>query len=69
VDAHKSTEVLIALSTDSKDAVNKLVDTAIKAGASELRDAQDYGFMFLRTFSDLDGHIWEFFWMDPKHVQ
>jgi predicted lactoylglutathione lyase len=68
-DAHKSTEVLVALSVDSKEAVSKLVDAAIKAGGSENRDPQDYGFMFLRSFSDLDGHIWEIIWMDPKHVQ
>jgi len=30
---------------------------------------QDYGFMILRTFEDLDGHIWEVFFMDPAHVQ
>jgi uncharacterized protein len=68
-DAHKTTEVLIALSMDSKDDVSRVVDAALKAGGSEARDSQDYGFMFLRSFSDLDGHIWEIFWMDPKHVQ
>ena len=68
-DAHKTTEVLIALSMDSKDEVNRVVDAAIKGGGSEARDPQDYGFMFLRSFSDLDGHTWEIFWMDPKHVQ
>ncbi len=68
-DAHKTTEVLIALSVDSKDAVNKLVDAAVKEGGSENRDPQDYGFMFLRSFNDLDGHNWEIIWMDPNHVQ
>jgi uncharacterized protein len=68
-DAHKTTEVMIALSMDSKDEVNRVVDAALKAGGSEARDPQDYGFMFLRSFSDLDGHTWEIFWMDPKHVQ
>ena len=68
-DAHKTTEVLIALSMDSKDDVNRVVNAAIKGGGSEARDTQDYGFMFLRSFSDLDGHVWEILWMDPKHVQ
>jgi predicted lactoylglutathione lyase len=54
---------------DSKDEVNRVVDAAIKGGGSEARDPQDYGFMFLRSFSDPDGHVWEIFWMDPKHVQ
>ncbi len=66
VDAHKATEVLIALSQDSRERVNEVVDTAIKAGASEPRPADDYGFMFQRSFADLDGHVWEIFWMDPK---
>ena len=68
-DAHKTTEVMIALSMDSKDEVNRVVDAALKAGGSEARDPHDYGFMFLRSFSDLDGHTWEIFWMDSKHVQ
>jgi hypothetical protein len=68
-DAHKTTEVLVCLSMDSKAKVDELVDAAIKAGATEDRDAQDYGFMYGRSFNDLDGHIWEIIWMDPKHVQ
>jgi predicted lactoylglutathione lyase len=54
---------------DSKDKVNKAVETAIKAGATEAREPMDYGFMFGRSFNDLDGHIWEIVWMDPKHIQ
>jgi predicted lactoylglutathione lyase len=30
---------------------------------------QDHGFMMLRAFEDLDGHVWEIFWMDPAFVQ
>ena len=68
-DASKTTEVLTALSADSKDEVNKLVDAALKAGATEARDPMDYGFMFGRSFNDLDGHIWEVIWMDPSQIQ
>jgi hypothetical protein len=68
-DTKKSTEVLTAISVDSKAKVNKLVDKAIASGAKEPRGAQDYGFMFLRAFEDLDGHTWEIFWMDPKAVK
>lgn len=67
-DATKTTEVLTALSTDSKDKVNELVDKAIKAGATEAREPEDYGFMYSRSFNDLDGHIWEVFWMDINAV-
>jgi uncharacterized protein len=68
-DTSKTAQVLIALSQDSKEAVHKLVDAALKAGAREPRPMQDHGFMIVRTFEDLDGHIWEIFYMDPSHVQ
>ena len=68
-DAHTSSEVLIALSRDSKEAVIALFDKAIAAGATEARPGDDYGFMMSRAFSDLDGHIWEIMWMDPSFVQ
>ncbi len=68
-DAHRTTEVLIALSVDSKSEVQDLVDKAVKGGAKEPRPPQDYGFMFARSFEDPDGHIWEVVWMDPTHVQ
>ncbi|MET3897660.1 putative lactoylglutathione lyase [Devosia sp. UYZn731] len=68
-DAHTSSEVLIALSRDSKEAVIALFDKAIAAGATQARPGDDYGFMMSRAFSDLDGHIWEIMWMDPSFVQ
>ena len=68
-DATKTTEVLTCLSCESRDAVNKLVDKALAAGATEAREPQDFGFMFGRSFNDLDGHIWEIMWMDPSAVQ
>jgi predicted lactoylglutathione lyase len=68
-DATKSTEVITCLSAESKEKVNELVDKAIKAGATETREAQDYGFMFGRSFNDLDGHIWEIMWMDESHIE
>jgi predicted lactoylglutathione lyase len=68
-DATKVTEVLTALSVESRARVDALVDTALKAGATEAGEAMDYGFMYGRSFNDLDGHIWEIIYMDPGHVQ
>ena len=68
-DATKTTETLLAFSFDSKDAVNAIYDKAISAGATECRLAEDHGFMFSRSFNDLDGHIWEVLWMDPSHLR
>ena len=64
VDATKSTEVLIALSTDEKSGVDEMLDKALNAGGKEAREPQDLGFMYSRSFEDLDGHIWEMAWMN-----
>lgn len=66
VNAHKAVECTICLSADSKDAVNKMVDNAQEAGATIPNPATDYGFMYQHSFEDLDGHHWEFVWMDPN---
>jgi predicted lactoylglutathione lyase len=68
-DARKSTEVMVALSLDSREAVDRLVKTALEAGARRYTEPKDHGFMYQWGFEDLDGHIWEYFWMDPAHVQ
>lgn len=68
-DTTKVTETLLALSAESKDAVNALFDKAIAAGGTECRPAEDHGFMYGRSFNDLDGHIWELFWFDPNAIQ
>jgi predicted lactoylglutathione lyase len=64
-----SVEALIALGVGSKDEVNRIADAAIKGGGKEAKPPQDYGFMQLRSFLDLDGHHWEILYMDPAHVQ
>ncbi len=63
-DATKTTEVLMALSADSKEKVDEMADKALAAGASKLREPEDHGFMYSRSFQDPDGHIWEVLWMD-----
>lgn len=67
-DTAKSTEVIIALSADSRERVDELVDKAIAAGASPSNFAQDQGFMYGRSFQDLDGHLWEVMYMDPSAI-
>jgi len=60
------TEVLTALSLEDKEAVDEMLAKGIEAGGTEAREPQDHGFMYSRSLEDLDGHIWEFFWMDEK---
>lgn len=54
-DASAQTEVILALSSDSKEAVDGLVAKAVAAGGSEARDPSDLGFMYSRAFYGLDG--------------
>ena len=68
-DATKTSEVMIALSAESRAAVDELTDRALSLGATESRDPQDHGFMYGRAFDDLDGHTWELVWMDPSAIQ
>lgn len=62
--AHQATEVLLALSVDSRAEVEEVVRKAVAAGATTPNAPQDHGFMFQHGFADLDGHQWEVFWMD-----
>lgn len=68
-DATKTTEVLIALSVESKENVHEWAEKAIAAGGKEANEPQDHGFMISRSVEDPDGHIWEIVWMDPNFVQ
>lgn len=61
-----SSEVMLAISCDSKDEVNRFSDMAdAHGGTADINPVQDHGFMFSRSFTDPDGHIWEVYWMDP----
>lgn len=63
-DPAAATGALYCLSADSRDAVDALADRALAAGAAAHKPAQDHGFMYGRSFADLDGHVWEVMWMD-----
>jgi predicted lactoylglutathione lyase len=64
--AHESSEVLICVSEDSREGVDRITENALAAGGREPREPQDYGFMYGRSFEDPDGHIWEPMWMDME---
>jgi predicted lactoylglutathione lyase len=64
-DATKSTEVLLALSCESRAAVDDTVAKALASGGAAVREPQDHGFMYQHAFQDPDGHIWELLWMEP----
>lgn len=61
-----SSEVALCINFDSREAVNSFADTAAAhGGTADVNPAQDHGFMFSRSVTDLDGHVWEPMWMDP----
>ncbi|WP_137989416.1 VOC family protein [Streptomyces vilmorinianum] len=68
-DATRTSEVLVALSADSREKVDELVDGALASGGSAAKEPMDYGTMYGRSFTDPDGHHWEVMWMDPAAVQ
>ena len=62
-------EVMLALSLDSRDAVDRMNKAAAEhEGQADANPVQDLGFMYSRALADPDGHIWEAFWMDPAAV-
>jgi predicted lactoylglutathione lyase len=63
-DTTATAQVLNALSLESREAVDKMVDGALAAGANEFTESQDHGWMYTRNFEDLDGHVWEFLYAD-----
>ena len=65
-DTRTTTEVLLALSRDSREGVDALLKKALAGGATEPRPVQDYGWMYNRAFEDPDGHTWEIMWMDVE---
>lgn len=67
-DATKSTEVLNALSFESRAEVDAMADKAIKSGGSPNTETQDHGWMYGRSFQDPDGHIWELLYMDETQL-
>ena len=65
--ARETCAALIALSRDSREEVDKMTEAAGAAGGkADVRERQDLGFMYLRTFEDPDGHVFEPAWMNPE---
>jgi predicted lactoylglutathione lyase len=63
-DPREQTQALYALSRDSREAVDAIAQAGLEAGGLEYRPPQDMGFMYSRAIADVDGHVWEYVWMD-----
>lgn len=62
-------EALFSFSCASADEVRSISEKAFSLGAKRVNGPEDMGFMFSWGFEDLDGHMWDLFWMNPEHVQ
>ena len=69
-DAKASSQVLLCISSDSRESVDSTVEQAVAAGGTaDPSPKQDYGVMYGRSVADPDGHIWEIMWMDPAAAE
>ncbi|HWH93990.1 MAG TPA: VOC family protein [Baekduia sp.] len=67
-DATQTTEALVCVSAADRAEVDAFADAALAAGGTPAKEPMDHGFMYGRSFNDLDGHHWEVMWMDPAAV-
>ena len=65
----KTTEVTLSFACQTADEVKSLSQRAFELGATRMNDPEDLGFMFSWGFEDLDGHMWDLFWMNPDHLE
>jgi predicted lactoylglutathione lyase len=68
-DTSKNTEVIVALSVEGREKVDQMINKAIEAGGTESREPQDHGWMYGRSFEDINGHIWEIIYMDENALK
>lgn len=68
-DTTKDTEMIIALSTESREKVDEMMQHVFEAGGKESREPQDHGWMYGRSFQDINGHLWEIIYMDEKALK
>jgi len=68
-DTTKDTEMIIALSAESRQKVDEMIQTVFEAGGKESREPQDHGWMYGRSFEDINGHLWEIIYMDEEALK
>jgi predicted lactoylglutathione lyase len=68
-DTSKDTEVIVALSVESREKVDQMINKAVESGGKESREPQDHGWMYGRSFEDINKHLWEIIYMDESAVK
>jgi predicted lactoylglutathione lyase len=60
-----SSEVMLAISCESRAAVDAMNEAAAaQGGSADVNPKQDLDFMYNRSLADPDGHVWEAAWLD-----
>ena len=67
-DAKKNAETIVSLSLESRAKVDAMMGKALAAGGKEYRKTMDLGWMYGRAFQDINGHIWEPFYMNERKM-
>lgn len=65
-DSSKTTESIVCLSANSREDIDEKISKVLAAGGQEANAPQDHGWMYNRSFYDLDGHHWEYAYMDME---
>jgi predicted lactoylglutathione lyase len=69
VDARRESEVMLALSAENRELVDQITAAAgANGGKADVNPKQDHGFMYGRSFEDVDGHIWECVFVDMSQI-
>ena len=68
-DTSKNTEAIVALSVEGREKVDQMINKAIESGGRESREPQDHGWMYGRSFEDIDGHLWEVIYIDESAMK
>ncbi|MCJ7932380.1 MAG: VOC family protein [Chryseobacterium sp.] len=63
-----TSQVLVAVGLNSREEVDNIVNTALKNGASQHEEPQDYGWMYQNSFWDIDGHGWNMTFADISQM-
>jgi predicted lactoylglutathione lyase len=58
-DTRSATGAILAVHVATRAEVDEVADRALALGGAEPKEPQDHGFMYVRSFTDLDGHHWE----------
>jgi predicted lactoylglutathione lyase len=62
-------QVLLSISRDSREEVDRIVEAGVANGGTNPGEPQDYGFMYARDLIDPDGNGIQFMFMEPQAAE